>query len=415
MDSIDFASLATAPHKRLVELADYYGLEQVGLRKTWWVRKTATNRLTGRVEALKLSLRTVDLRDALRKAIPEVEAFLTRAKSQAAPVVSVRQGKVVLADLEKAYLAAPTVRANKKTRALNWAELERIFKVVHPEVVFASASVEMIDRELAKAWQRARLAEIDAEFPGDVVAQEAAKRGMNSKLAHAQSVFSRHALEDFIVLRLPDCVKGFAEALPVKARAQEEPEQITDEILLMVRQQAERLLETNAAAWVTFQLMLWGGLRPIDCLHARRGWLRPLGECYRVMLVPNGSYTPKGRSGDVVIPASVLDRVLALTEIPVGEVAEVSALRHLVPGKTPTARENAIYRELNVWLKGLGIGTESNKVAYRLRKYFLSKLKEQQGLAMAALAARHASTVTTELHYVGKPKMVSPITLQAVG
>ena len=141
MDSIDFASLATAPQKRLGELSDYYGLEQVGAGRIWWVRKTATNRLTGKVEALKLSLRTVDLRDALRKAIPAVEAFLTRNKSLAAPVVSVVQGKLRMGELKVAYLAAPTVRANAVVRARNWAQLERIFMLVHPDVIFESASV----------------------------------------------------------------------------------------------------------------------------------------------------------------------------------------------------------------------------------------------------------------------------------
>lgn len=414
MDSIDFASLATAPQKRLGELADYYGLEQVGQKRVWWVRKTATNRLTGKVEALKLSLRTVDLRDALRKAIPAVEAFLTRNKSLAAPVVSVVQGKLKMSELKVAYLAAPTVRANAVVRARNWAQLERIFMLVHPEVVFEGASVEMIDRELAKAWQRLRLAEIEAEFSGDVVAQEAAKRGMNSKLAQATSIFSRQAMDDFHVLRLPAGVADFAKALPVKARKQEEPVQITDEVMLLVRQQAALLKETNAAAWAAFQLMLCGGLRPIDCLHARRGWLRAEGECYRVNLVPSGDYAPKGKSGSVVIAASVMEQILALEEVPVGEAAEVTGARHLVPAKSATGRQNAIYRELNAWLKALGIGTESNKVAYRLRKYFLAKVDEQQGRAMASLAARHADMATLE-HYVAKPKMTTPITLQAVG
>ena len=415
MDSIDFASLSTAPAKRLAELADYYGLEQTGQRKTWGVRKTCTNRLTGKVEALKLSMKTVDLRDALRKAIPLVEAFLTRNKSLAAPVVSVVKGRLALADLEAAYLAAPTVRANAKTRKLNWAELERIFKRVHAAVDFGSASVEMIDRELAKSWQRARLAEIEVEFSGDVVAQEAAKRGMNSTIAHAQSVFSRHAMEDFYELGLPAGVKDFAAALPVKARHQEEPEQVSDSTLEHIFGAMPAIKAKDPAVWVAFQLMIWGGLRNIDCVHARRSWLSAEGDGYRLTMKPGDEYSPKGKSGSVFLAKVIVDEMLALSAPSGAESPEITAGRFLVPAKSKTARVNAIYRDLNEELRALGVGEESNKIAYRLRKKFLALVAEQQGRAMASLAARHADSSTLDF-YVAKPTMSQPITigLQAV-
>jgi hypothetical protein len=416
MDSIDFASLSTAPAKRLAELADYYGLEQTGQKKVWWVRKTATNRLTGKVEALKLSLRTVDLRDALRKAIPQVETFLTKSKSMSAPVVSVVTGKLVIGKLEAAYLAAPTVRANVATRKLNWAQLERIFSAVHPEVNFSTASVEMLDRELAKAWQRARLAEIEAAHPDDVLAQEEGKRGMNSKLGHAQSIFSRQALEDFHELGLPECVRGFAEALSVKARKQEEPVQLGEIQVGALMAALPALGKDKPAVWVAFQLMLWGGLRNVDCVHARRSWLVAEGDGYRLTMKPGDDYLPKGKSGSVFLSAAVADAILGMSQPTEFEPAEVTAQRHLVPSKSPTARSNAIYRELNEWLRSVGVGEESNKVAYRLRKFFLAAVAEQQGRAMASLAARHSDATTLDF-YVAKPKMNQPITLamQAVG
>lgn len=417
MDSIDFASLSTAPAKRLAELADYYGLEQTGQRKTWGVRKTCTNRLTGKVEALKVSMKTVDLRDALRKAIPAVEAFLSRNKSLAAPVVSVVKGRLTLAVLGAAYLAAPTVRANAKTRKLNWAELERIFKRVHADVDFGSASVEMIDRELAKTWQRAKLAEIEVEFAGDVVSQEAAKRGMNSTLAHAQSCFSRHALEDFHDMGLPAGVKDFAAALPVKARHQEDPVQVTDAKVDEIMAALPALKLTDPAVWVAFQLMLWGGLRNIDCIHARRSWLSAEGDGYRLTMKPGDDYTPKGKSGSVFFAKVTIDAILSLSQPANFEPADVTSARYLVPAASKTARSNALYRDLNAWLRGLGVGEESNKVAYRLRKKFLAILNDQQGREMARIAARHASQATTDAHYIGAPRMSQPITigLQAVG
>ena len=403
----------SANQKRLAELAKQYAVRPQGVKGTYWIIKTATNQHTHQEMRLKRSLHTVDLRAALVKAVPMVEAWLKGVRSKSASVIASSEG-INQARIVAAYLAAPTVRANLKTRERNVADWRRIFEEVYPGVDFDSASIELADRELAKAYQRKKLAEIEAACAGDVLAAEASKRAINSTLAHAQSVFSRHALEDYHGLGLPPVVRDFADALPVKARPQEEPVQLDDAAVTAMMGKVAALKVEEPAAWVVFQLMLWGGLRNIDCVHARRSWVSASAGGYRVSLVPGDDYMPKGRSGSVIVPAVVMEEVLELSAPKAGETesAEVTGARHLVPASSKTARDVAAYRTLNDWLKSNGVGEESNKVAYRLRKYFLSKVEEQQGRVMASLAARHADAATLD-HYVARPKMEKPITLGA--
>jgi integrase len=82
-----------------------------------------------------------------------------------------------------------------------------------------------------------------------------------------------------------------------------------------------------------------------------------------------------------------------------------------VPAKHETDRREGVYRRLNTWLRERGVTSDAGKIAYRLRKYFLNKVAEQQGTLFAQAAAGHSSLQTTESHYIGKPKMAKPIKL----
>ena len=64
-----------------------------------------------------------------------------------------------------------------------------------------------------------------------------------------------------------------------------------------------------------------------------------------------------------------------------------------------------------MWLKARGVGEDAGKVAYRLRKFFLNKVSEQQGIMLAQAAAGHSSMQTTQDHYTGRPQMQQPVRL----
>jgi integrase len=191
---------------------------------------------------------------------------------------------------------------------------------------------------------------------------------------------------------------------------------LTDKFVAGLLAAADTLLTADPGAWVAFELMTWGGLRNKEAYHARESWLEPITAgsppavtSYRLSMKPTKDFIPKGNSRAVILPANIAAAILALqpAKNPVTDKKD----DHLVPADHESDRHDAVYRRLNAWLKKQGVDEEAGKLAYRLRKYFLAKVAEQQGLMFAQAAAGHSKLSTTQDHYIGKPKMTSPIAL----
>jgi len=304
------------------------------------------------------------------------------------------------------------VRASANTRERNIADLVRLVRAVKGSSfdVEALSSVDLT-KQLVKQWQTFRIGESLSEAAGDLAKLEACKRAINSLLIHVQSIFSREARDDYGSLQIPPNIEEFATALPVAARKQEEPEQLSDEFVRGLLAGVEKLKEDDPGSWATFHLMTWGGLRNIECCHARVSWLERVSLGYRLKMKPTEDFLPKGNSRAVILPAEIVDAMLA--QLPTADATLGKDERHLVPARHASDRRETVYRRLNTWLKQKGMAVDAGKVAYRLRKYFLSKVAEQQGIMLAQVAAGHSSKRTTEEHYVGKPKMAEPIKLAA--
>lgn len=411
MHQKDLLSLSTASMNRINELARYCNLQQVGTKGTWWVRKSATSPVTRKEYFFKKSMKTADLRTAVIRALPVVEDFLGRITNPSGPSVGTPGGEVTLGELFAAYRAAPTVKANAATRDRNIGDFKRIVRLARGDGFdVEGATAAIIAKPLAKDFQTTRLALAVKEHGENLVALEATKRAINSTLKHAQSLFSREAMDDYGPLRLPPTAREFAEALPVKARKAEEPVQLPDAqvsglMAAMTQHKAE-----DPAVWTTFQLFVWGGLRNIECLHVRCGWFEALPAGYRLQLKPVGDFMPKGRSTSRIMPKAIVDEILALV---VAEPGQDLNLAHVVPAMNITDRNDAIYRRLNAWLREHGVKEEAGKFAYRLRKYFFKKVEEQQGLMLALAAHGGGQLSTLTDHYTGRQKMAEPIKLTA--
>lgn len=414
MHEKDLFSLTTASMVRINELRAYCNLQVVGTRGVWWVRKSATSPVTRKEYFFKKSMRTADLRTAVIRALPQVEDFLSRVANPHGPTGATSGDYASLWQLFAAYRAAPTVKANEATRERNLADFKRLVRTARgDDFEVDKASTEIIAKPLAKDYQTARLAAAKKEHGDNLAALEATKRAINSTLKHAQSLFSREAMDDYGPLRLPGTVRDFADALPVPAKKAAEPDQLADEFVQGLMSAMTAHKAEDPAVWATFQLFVWGGLRNIESLHARRGWLEKIPAGYRLQLRPSGSFIPKGRNTSRVLPGPIVEELLALVKLEPGMTAEAINDVHLVPAMTKTDRHDAIYRRLNAWLADQGVAVEAEKVAYRLRKYFFKKVEEQQGimLALAAHGGGQMSTLTD--HYTGTPKMAEPLKFTA--
>lgn len=381
----------------------------------WYFHKVVNGKRHFGGRKTPFSLDTPDLflakakRDAILKAATgsEVDRVLGRTKKNPA----------TLGEIFALYRTAPAVRAAAGSRERNIGDLERMVRLVKGETCnVEGTSSAALTRQLVKEWQVKRLEEIVARTADDAAAEQASRRGVNSTLKHVQSLFSREALDDYHSLYLPPNIAEFANALPVAARKQEEPESLADELVQRLLTAAAELRKVDGSAWSAFTLMTWGGLRNKECLYARENWLEEIPAGYRLQLRPADDFMPKGNSRAVILPAAIGVELLAGVAAgpqPVAPVDGKPVSRHLVPAKNHTDRQVAIYRRLNLWLRLQGVTTEAGKFAYRLRKYFLKKVQEQQGLLFAQAAGGHSSLATTMDHYTGRPKMSEPIKIQS--
>jgi integrase len=422
MQNKDLLFVSTATPAKLEELRSFCGLRLQGKAGIWGVRKTATSPITGKESFLKKSMKTADLRTAIMRALPQVEAFIARATDPSGAVMSSSGEASTMRELFDAYRLGPAIKANAKTRERNIADLGRIIKLVHgTDFEIEQASSAIVSKSLAKDYQTKRIAAAQAEFKKNLAAIEGAKRAMNSTLKHAQSLFSKAALDSYDSLTLGQGAREFGDALPVPARKAEEPERLSDELVARMQQNIAHVHDEDLTVWAGFMLMVWGGLRNIECFHARKNWLEKCPSGYRVKMRAVDDFLPKGRSRVVVIPTAIAEVLLAITEIRVAlkdgtvRIHSTKGDDHLVPALNVTDRHDALYRRLNEWLRNQGLSDDKGKFAYRLRQYFLTVVAEQQGMLYAQAAAGHANLLTTQDHYIGAPKMVQPIKLALPG
>lgn len=369
----------------------------------WYFEKRVNGKKEFNGRRTPFTLNTRDLvlakakRDAIIKAASGAEIDRILGKEH--------RGAATVGDIFTAYLVGPTIKAKKATREENITDFKRFVRTVRgSEVVVENLSTTELTKQFVKTWQAKKLAAAQLEHAEDLAALEAAYRGMNSMLTHVQSIFSEQAVDDYETLHLPPNVEDFATAGPVPARKQGKPVQLKDEQVQQLLAAAVSLQAEDPGVWAMLQLMTWGGLRNKECAHAEKAWLDKEALGYRLTMKPTKTFLPKGNERSVILPAAIAEAILA--QVPAGD-------DHLVPATSKSDRIQECERRLNAWLKAQGVTGDAGKIAYRLRKFFLNKIKEQQGLMMAQSAAGHSSSRTTVDHYVGQAVMSAPVKLGA--
>ena len=371
-----------------------FSLYQTGPAGTWHFSKMIKGR------RVKASLHTPE------RALAEARAWdkfnkVTAEKYDLVDRQANRAGFARLRDIGAAYLANPLVIAKAATRRRNWNDLCGIVRECIGTRAAEAQSSEVLTKALAFRFFALRVKRAEAEHAGDLLGAESAKRAANQTFTNARCLFSQRALDGYAALKLPASVAEFAHATKLPVKRQPRPVKLEDEFVGRIIAAAAELKASDPAAWAAFWLMIGGGLRNVEALHARTGWFAREEWGWRVRLELRADFMPKGTEGDVILPLVVMDEIMGLARPD----------DYVVPAASATARHRAIYRTLNGWLTAQGVEAEAGKRAYRLRKYFVEMVRRQMGAAAAQVAARHASGRTTAAHYLGTERMERPIEL----
>lgn len=312
------------------------------------------------------------------------------------------RGWATARELEAAYLGATDVRASEASRRRNFGDLDRAVRLLcggGPR----EWHVGFLTHDFAPRWKAKRLAKAREECAGDALALEAAKRALNSTLAHWQSVFSSAALEAYRAarLKLPDRIAELAAAPGVPAEPVPEVEPLTAAELEALEHGAVELRQRDPGTWAVYQLMAYCGLRNIECAAAVWDWVGRRGDEWFVRMTRTADFKPKGSRGAVGIERA---RVAALLEL------RRAGDPHIVPAAHQTDREDACYRRINAWLTacGVNLGT-GGKRAYRLRRQFGATVLEEQGVEAAMAALRHGDTKMQRNYVSSTAKIAAPV------
>lgn len=399
------SEVLAASQQRLIAWADFLGLRPVGKRGTYWVRKSARHPITKRDYVIKHSTKTADLRTAILRAQPVVQKFLAGVQTRLVPMVSTRgDDYATVGECLKAYVAWE--HGGARTRRQNANSLRAFLEGIHPEVEDVDGmSVEAVDDRLARMWLDLRQSEAaKIHLPHDRDGFERRKRGLNQKLANAQSVFSRRSLQRLrdLGLRVPPTVTGFVSELGLEARPAPPPEDFTQDELAAIRAGLPALKERSPAVYAALMLQLHAGLRNGEIVQARWSWFGALGDSVFIDLSTQGSFEPKGRDGWVEISADLVPLLPCRDYPPAPD-------DYVIMADTDNERRDTCYRAVNDYLRSCGIEKKNGKIAYRARGHAITQIYLAHGAGAAKEFARHSTQRTTDRYYKGAKVPYTPL------
>ncbi|NBW12079.1 MAG: hypothetical protein EBR82_29015 [Caulobacteraceae bacterium] len=271
-------------------------------------------------------------------------------------------------------------------------------------------TADLVDRFEAKYLARA------GKSP---VQRERALRGAHTVLRNARAVFERRARKCFAGLTLPD-LTGFLESQLNEAEPVQHKE-LPDAIVARMARAALELRESQPALYVVHVLSRHLGMRPVEIVHAKVGWVQRLAtpetihlqdgtrrEVVGVMRIEKtDEFDPKASSGWVSLSPCVWEELRPWLE---GR----DAGEWLVPIADERARQAVVYRAhadfVRPWTEGhVGKG-------YELRRWGADKIMAlHDSLEMASRFLRHAKTSIAERNYLTRRRITAPITLADCG
>lgn len=218
------------------------------------------------------------------------------------------------------------------------------------------------------------------------------RRTVKSKLRQARSLFTPWALEAYEDAGLSVSVcPMFMKAQGVSNRGisyqyERPPQNEVDSILAAAAQ-----LETEAPElYAVFLLVYPVAMRATEAAWARLDWLVDTGNGWEMRIPVSAEFqTKSGRSRAVPVHPDVVRALQAQ--------AARSGTGYILPGASPTARDNLVARVFSEWMHNAG--WKRRKAAQELRALMGCRWFTEQGAEVAQALLGHKSVATTCQYY----------------
>jgi len=316
-------------------------------------------------------------RDHWQAVIAEQHALVDRQAS--------RSSVATLGEVVAAYLGWAVIKPGWPTRRQN-ANMLRSVVATGIGRWDPAASVHVLDAEMVRRFQAARLAGITAPE-----ALERAKFSANSMLTQARAVFCSAEPWRLAGLKVPDLVE-WRKAERFRAVAIDcEFRPFSAAELAAINAGLGRLREEAPAVWLVAALMLYGGLRNSEVRRAQRDWLHERdGQWWVSVRVSKSAMGVRW----VPLPPAIAEGVVAQA----GDA-------DLIAASNPTERREICERSINGWLRGV----LSGRSAYDLRRQAGSWVLDEQGIEAARDFLGHKDSATTRRWYASRVRALRPI------
>ena len=197
------------------------------------------------------------------------------------------------------------------------------------------------------------------------------RRSANSVLQQAKGLFSRRALEHYRLvakLKLPESLADFMASPGFPDTTKEEYHLPPDQVVAATFEALEKDRLTHRNRYIALWLAIGFGLRKSEIAAVRAGWFQRVGDTVqlelRATVVPGKVREEKESTKNNQIWPRI-DVSNGAWEKLAPLIAELKPDDYLIQSPTATARVEGVFRDISVWMRELGWGTQKTFHEFR--------------------------------------------------
>lgn len=352
-------------------------------RNDWHVRFKAPP-VNGVSRAVFRSTGTKEIAAAKRIAAQIIESYWTDA-GRSAEKLKLRNDHTSVGELLERYCQCATERP--RTVGCNMRSLRFILKTVHggypdekPTTFLSGNMIRDFEKRMREAFEK------KSTLGNRLLMLERARASTTSFVRQAKSIVSLRKMKFYEDLKLPDLASFRGESVERPKRSLPRPLEM--KALAEMEKAVPKLAEEDPAVYVAHLLFSRLGMRNIEIVSACWHWI--VEGSIGIINRPEENFFPKGTQGWVPLATDVLAELKRFEHL--------STNGYIVPGRTHTERNGAVYRRhskwISQWIK------DRSKTSYELRRYAGSRLLDM-GASIFEVRdfLRHRDVQTTQQWY----------------